>query len=101
MEEKIVYVVTAHRTTKSQHSYVVGVYENAEDAVEAMQTEVLNRRMKYTARVSQYVLNQQPEDLTNSIEQGMERFDAGINAALERYNKGMESIRKTLEEDND
>ena len=65
MDDKIIYVVTAHRTTKSQHSYVVGVYENAEDAVQAGQIEAINRAMKYAMRINPYHLNRQPEDITN------------------------------------
>jgi len=66
MKDKIIYVVTAHRTTKSQHSYVVGVYENAEDAVQAAEIESLNRGRKYEMRTTPYVLNKLPEDLTNN-----------------------------------
>jgi len=66
MEEKIIYVLTAHRTTKSQHSYVVGVYENVHDAEEAAFIESTNRAMKYAMRVASYPLNKMPEDLTNT-----------------------------------
>jgi len=66
MKDKIIYVVTAHRTTKSQHSYVVGLYENAEDAVQAAEIESLNRGRKYEMRTTPYVLNKLPEDLTNN-----------------------------------
>jgi len=52
-----------HRTTKSQHSYVVGVYENLEDAKKAYVIEKNNRGGKYDAVITRYVLNELPEEL--------------------------------------
>ena len=65
MEDKIIYVLTAHRNSLSQHSYVVGLYESEEGAQQAAQNEALNRGGKYTMRYTPYVLNKMPEDLTN------------------------------------
>ena len=66
MEDKIIYVLTAHRNSLSQHSYVVGLYESEEGAQQAAQNEALNRGGKYTMRYTPYVLNKMPEDLTNN-----------------------------------
>lgn len=59
-----------HRTTKSQHSYVVGVYEDLEDAKKAKIIEEKNRAGKYDAHINRYVitinryvLNELPEEL--------------------------------------
>jgi len=60
---KHIWVVTMHRTTKSQHSYVVGVYENLEDAKKAYVIEENNRGGKYDAVITRYVLNELPEEL--------------------------------------
>ena len=65
MKDKIIYVVTAHRTTKSQHSYVVGLYENLDAADEAAYIETANRGGKYNMRTTPYVLNRLPEDITD------------------------------------
>jgi hypothetical protein len=66
MDLKIIYVVTAYRITKSQHSYVVGVYESLEAAEQAESIEIANRGGKYNVRNTPYVLNRLPEDLTNT-----------------------------------
>ena len=61
MEDKIIHVVTAHRTTKSQHSYVVGVYENVYDAEQAASIESIIRGHKYDMHVDIHYLNRKPE----------------------------------------
>jgi hypothetical protein len=66
MDEKIIHVVTAHRKTNSQHSYVVGLYEKEKDALQAAKIESLNRGRKYAMRTNPYHLNRLPEDLTNT-----------------------------------
>lgn len=69
---KHIWVVTMHRTTnmhrtiKSQHSYVVGVYEDLEDAKKAGVIEEYNRGGKYDADINRYVLNELPHEITNS-----------------------------------
>jgi len=63
MEDKIIHVVTAHRTTKSQHSYVVGVYESVDAADQAAFIETNNRGGKYSMRATPYIVNKQPDDL--------------------------------------
>ena len=47
MIKRNIWVVTAHRTTKSEHSYVVGLYEDFEDAKKAANIEQSNRGSKY------------------------------------------------------
>ena len=64
MDEKIIHVVTAYRITKSQHSYVVGVYESLEAAEQAESIETINRGGKYNMRTTPYVLNRLPENIT-------------------------------------
>jgi hypothetical protein len=63
MDEKIIYVVTAHRNSLSQHSYVVGLYENVDAADQAASIETANRGGKYNMWITRYVLNKLPEDL--------------------------------------
>ena len=60
---KNIFVVTMHRTTKSVHSYVVGVYEDFKDAKKAAIIEEDNRAGKYNADINSYVLNELPEQL--------------------------------------
>ena len=60
---KDIWIVTMHRTTKSQHSYVVGVYEDLEDAKKAKAIEEKNRAGKYDADIGRYVLNELPEEI--------------------------------------
>jgi hypothetical protein len=60
---KNIWVVTMHRTTKSEHSYVIGVYEDFEDAKKAAIIEENNRAGKYDAVIDRYVLNELPEEL--------------------------------------
>ena len=60
---KYIWVVNMHRTTKSQHSYVVGVYEDLEDAKKAGIIEENNRGGKYDADITRYFLNELPEEL--------------------------------------
>jgi hypothetical protein len=66
MSLKIIHVVTAHRTTKSQHSYVVGVYETVHEAEHAAAIETINRGGKYKMKTDIFYLNRQPDDLTNT-----------------------------------
>lgn len=60
---KHIWVVTMHRTTKSEHSYVVGVYDDFKDAKKAAIIEEDNRAGKYDADINSYVLNELPEKL--------------------------------------
>ena len=60
---KHIWTVTMHRTTKSEHSYVVGLYEDFEDAKKAAIIEENNRAGKYDASISSYVLNELPEEI--------------------------------------
>ena len=64
MSKKIILVLTAHNN-RSQHSYVVGVYENANDAAQAAETESLNRAMKYRMQINPFHLNKMPENLVD------------------------------------
>jgi hypothetical protein len=61
---KTVYIVTAHNLYQgNQHSYVVGVYDNFDDAEKASNIEEMNRGGKYECRIVDYTLNTIPEDL--------------------------------------
>ena len=60
---KNIWVVTMHRNSSSEHSYVVGVYENFKDAEKAANIEEQNRAGKYGAYISSYTLNELPEEL--------------------------------------
>lgn len=64
MSKKTIHVVTAHRNSLTQHSYVVGLYENVDAADQAAAIETINRGGKYTMRTTPYVLNRLPDDLT-------------------------------------
>ena len=67
MEVKnVIYVVTAHRTTRSQHSYVVGLYENLEDAEKSAEIEEYNRGGKYDMLIKSFFLNKIPEKITDN-----------------------------------
>jgi hypothetical protein len=63
---KNIWVVTMHRTTLSEHSYVIGVYEDFEDAKKAAIIEENNRAGKYDAVIDSYVLNELPEEIINN-----------------------------------
>jgi hypothetical protein len=63
---KNIWVVTMHRTTKSEHSYVVGVYEDFKDAKKAAIIEEDNRAGKYDADINRYVLNELPEEIIDN-----------------------------------
>ena len=63
---KHIWVVTMHRTTKSEHSYVVGVYDDFKDAKKAAIIEEDNRAGKYDADISSYVLNELPEEIIDN-----------------------------------
>lgn len=63
---KHIWVVTMHRTTKSEHSYVVGVYEDLKDAKKAAIIEENNRAGKYDANINSYVLNELPEEIIDN-----------------------------------
>ena len=63
---KNIWVVTMHRTTKSEHSYVVGVYEDFKDAKKAANIEGQNRAGKYDAVIDSYVLNELPEEIIDN-----------------------------------
>ena len=60
---KNIWVVTMHRNSLSDHSYVVGVYEDFKDAKKAAIIEEDNRAGKYDADINSYVLNELPEKL--------------------------------------
>ena len=62
MIKRNIWVVTAHRTTASEHSYVVGLYEDFEDAKKAANIEQSNRGKKYDMDITGYILNQLPEE---------------------------------------
>ena len=62
----MIYVVTALRNTRSQHSYVVGVYDNLEYAKNAAEIESYNRGGKYSTNVTSYILNAMPENLIDN-----------------------------------
>jgi hypothetical protein len=66
MIKRNIWVVTAHRTTLSEHSYVVGLYENFEDAKKAANIEQYNRGGKYDMDINGYILNQLPEEIINN-----------------------------------
>jgi len=61
-----IWVVTAHRTTKSEHSYVVGLYEDFEDAKKAANIEQYNRGGKYDMGIYGYILNKLPEEIIDN-----------------------------------
>ena len=63
---KQIWVVTAHRNTLSQHSYVVGLYEAFEDARKAGGIEARNRGGKYVMDIKKYFLNKLPEEIMDS-----------------------------------
>jgi hypothetical protein len=65
-EEILIWVVTMHRTTKSEHSYVVGVYDDLKDAKKAAIIEEYNRAGKYDADINSYVLNELPEEIIDN-----------------------------------
>jgi len=59
-----IYVVTAHRVgVMSEHSYVIGLYEEFEVAKQACKIEEINRSGKYECRINQHTLNELPEQL--------------------------------------
>ena len=58
-----IFVVTMHLNSLSEHSYVVGVYEDFQDAKKAGNIEELNRAGKYDADINGYTLNELPEQL--------------------------------------
>jgi hypothetical protein len=60
---KDIWIVTMHRNSSSEHSYVVGVYEDFKDAKKAAIIEEDNRVGKYDADITSYRLNQLPEKL--------------------------------------
>jgi len=67
MEVKnVIYVVTAHRNTRSQHSYVVGLYENFEDAEKSAEIEEYNRGGKYAMLINSFFLNKIPEEIIDN-----------------------------------
>ena len=66
MNKVNIWVVTSHRTTLSEHSYVVGLYENFEDAKKAANIEQYNRGGKYDMDINGYILNQLPEEIINN-----------------------------------
>ena len=66
MNKVNIWVVTAHRTTLSEHSYVVGLYENFEDAKKAANIEQYNRGGKYDMDINGYIINQLPEEIINN-----------------------------------
>ena len=63
---KNIWVVTAPRTTLSEHSYVVGVYEDFEDAKKAANIEQYNRGDKYDMDIYGYGLNKLPEEIIDN-----------------------------------
>lgn len=66
MNKDNIWVVTAHRTTKSEHSYVVGLYEDFEDAKKAANIEQYNRGSKYDMDINGYTLNKLPEEIIDN-----------------------------------
>ena len=60
---KDIFVVTMHRNSLSEHSYVVGLYEDFADAKKAATIEEQNRAGKYDADINSYTLNELPEQL--------------------------------------
>lgn len=59
-----IFVVTAHRVqVVSDHSYVVGVFDDFEVAKKAADIEQLNRAGKYECQINNYTLNELPEEL--------------------------------------
>jgi hypothetical protein len=63
---KNIWVVTMHRNSSSEHSYVVGVYEDFKDAKKAAIIEEDNRAGKYDADINSYVLNELPEEIIDN-----------------------------------
>jgi len=63
---KNIWVVTAHRTTLSEHSYVVGLYEDFEDAKKAANIEAYNRGGKYDMDINLYSLNKLPKEIIDN-----------------------------------
>jgi hypothetical protein len=61
-----IWVVTAHRTTLSEHSYVVGLYKDFEDAKKAANIEQYNRSGKYDMDINGYILDKLPEKIINN-----------------------------------
>ena len=66
MSKDNIWIVTAHRTTKSEHSYVVGLYEDFEDAKKAANIEQYNRGGKYDMDINGYILNKLPEEIIDN-----------------------------------
>ena len=66
---KNIWVVTAHRNTsraRNQHSYVVGLYENFEDAQKSAEIEEYNRGGKYAMLINSFFLNKIPEEIIDN-----------------------------------
>ena len=63
---KNIWVVTMHRNSLSDHSYIVGVYEDFKDAKKAANIEGQNRAGKYDADINSYVLNELPEEIIDN-----------------------------------
>jgi hypothetical protein len=61
-----IWIVTAHRTTLSEHSYVVGLYKDFEDAKKAANIEQYNRGGKYDMDINGYILDKLPEKIINN-----------------------------------
>jgi hypothetical protein len=58
---KTVYVVIAYNLYQgNQHCYVVGVYDNFDDAEKASNIEEMNRGGKCECRFNEYRLNELP-----------------------------------------
>lgn len=81
--KKLIHVVTAHRK-RSNHNYVVGVYESLEDACKAVDIEENNRGGKYSAKIKITELNKMPEDLSNNER---EQITDAMNAYYNVYSK--------------
>ena len=58
---KELFVVIGFKNTKSNHSYIVGVYDNKDTAIRASEIELKNRGGNYRFITTRSVLNELPE----------------------------------------
>ncbi len=68
MTKDNIWVVTAlnRNSPRNQHSYVVGLYTDIEDAKEAANIEEMNRGGKYACDINGFTLNKLPEEIIDN-----------------------------------
>jgi type IV secretory pathway TraG/TraD family ATPase VirD4 len=64
---KNIWVTVARNVNhNNNHSYIVGLYENSEDAIKAGKIEEMNRGGKYRCDYEAYPLNMQPKEIVDN-----------------------------------